>query len=96
MFVFSGDPLGAFEHFSLNVHWAVCKPYKIYLKAIFFDIQNMIPKIVQKNFFHYTLQETQRKEWLNFLMLVRQMFGKLVCSNKENLHNMLVKRLKFG
>lgn len=63
----------------------------------FFDIQNMIPKDrAIKKVCHYMLQETQRKEWLNFLMLVRQMFGKLVCSNKENLYNMLVKRLKFG
>lgn len=26
VFVFWRPP-GAFEHFSLNVHWAVCKPY---------------------------------------------------------------------
>lgn len=66
MFVFSGDPLGAFEHFSLNVHWAVCKPYKIYLKAIFFDIQNMIPKIVQKKFFSLYVTRNTTKGMAEF------------------------------
>lgn len=66
MFVFSGDPLGAFEHFSLNVHWAVCKPYKIYLKAIFFDIQNMTPKIVQKKFFSLYVTRNTTKGMAEF------------------------------